>query len=714
MTVEEETTNGRGRRVFAGLLVLAVFLIYALRLFDWQIINGASFLEQADNSSLYKVQMETSRGEILDSSGNGLAVNRTGYSIVFDKAYLTSDTENQTILTLIHLLDKRGEQWEDELPITINSNGEYEFVSGKEKEIQTLKSKDFLNVESYATAEQCMQHLIDWYDCGGYSKQDTRDIVSVRYNMTKSGFSVSNPYTFAREVSKETVQILSENSMRLPGVQIQLTTEREYPDGTLMPHILGTLGAISADEWETLKDEGYAYNDRIGKSGIEQAFESTLRGKTGEKVIELTGQGNVASETVTTPPQPGNTVYLTIDSRLQKVLNTSLAQNVQAARENGEKLCAQNYKGSSSGHGEDCVAGGAVVIRVKDFAVLAASTYPTYDENEYLNDTDYYNQLLQDETLPLFNRAFNGIFTPGSVVKPYVALVALQENVITTSTRILGNSLYTRFLDVGLPLRSIGNYGMITADFAIQKSSNSFFYEVGYRTGISTLNLYAPRFGLGVKTGIELSESAGVLAGPAERQASGGSWWDADTVEAAVGQSDNQFTPLQLATYAATIANNGTRLRSHIVDKITNYARDQIISQTQPEVVENVGIDQEYFDYVKKAMRSVATDGTASSIFRNYPIPIAAKTGTAVLTPHSDNVTFIAFAPYEDPEIAIAVVLEHGAYGKYSMTVAKDILDAYFYGKTVDENGNLVMPSAADQALQNTSSGASSSEAPQG
>ncbi|MVB12248.1 Penicillin binding protein transpeptidase domain protein [Caprobacter fermentans] len=707
--MEEKKTTGRGRRIFAGLLIFAVLLAYALRLFNWQIVNGATFLEKADKSSSYRVDMDTTRGEILDSAGNGLAVNRTGYAIVFDKAYLTKETENPTILTLIRLLGSKGEKWADELPIAVNSKGEYEFISGRDKDIATLKSKDFLHVESYATAAQCMQHLIDQYDCGGYSAKDTRDIVSVRYNMTKSGFSVSTPYVFAQDVSKETVQVISENSMRLPGVQAKLTTKREYPDGTLMPQILGTIGSISAEEWKTLQDKDYEYNDRIGKSGIEQAFESALRGKSGEKVVEMTGQGNVASETVTSSPQPGETVYLTIDSRLQKVLNASLAQNIKATREYGKKLCAENYKGSSSGHGEDCVAGGAVILRVSDFAVLAASTFPTYDENEYLTDTNYYSQLLKDKNLPLINRAFNGIFTPGSVVKPYVALTALQEKSITTSTRILGNSVYTRFSDVGLPLGSIGNYGMITANYAIEKSSNSFFYEVGYRTGISALNLYAPRFGLGVKTGIELSESAGVLAGPAEKSASGGSWWDADTVEAAVGQSDNQFTPLQLATYAATIANNGTRLKSHVVDKITNYARSQVISQTKPQTVENIGVDQSYIDYVKAAMRSVAAEGTASSMFRNYGVPLAAKTGTAVLTPHSDNVTFIGFAPYDNPQIAVAVVLEHGATSKYSLTVAKDAFDAYFYGKTVDANGNLVMPSASDAAQKNSSSGSPSS-----
>lgn len=709
MEEEEKTPRGKVRYYLAGLAALVVAVVFVLRLFDWQILNHALWLQTADKSGSVKVAMDATRGEILDSKGGGLAVNKTGYAIQFNAAYMDDDSKNKTILAMIRLLNSRGEKWVDELPITVDSAGKYQFVSGREKDVAAMKSRGFLNMESYATADQCMQHMIEKYGCKGYSVKDTRDIVSVRYNMTKTGFSIAVPYTFAEDVSQDTVAIMSENSASLPGTQAKVTTLRQYPDGTLLPHILGTIGALSQEEYDTLKTKGYALNDRIGKSGIEQAFEDQLRGKTGQEVVALTQQGNVASEAVTSAPKAGNTVYLTIDSNLQKVLNASLAKNVQATRANGLKLDAENYKGSSRYHGEDCIAGAAVVLRVSDFAVLAASTYPSYDENEYQKDTNYYSQLLKDSAKPLINRAFNGIFTPGSIVKPYVALTALQEGSITTSTRLLGNSQYTRFADTGLVLGSIGNYGMITANYAIEKSSNCFFYEVGYRTGIKALNLYAPRFGLGVKTGLELNENAGVLAGPAEKSTSGESWWDADTVEAAVGQSDNKFTPLQLATLAATIANNGTRLKTHIVDKVTDYTRKTVVSQTKPETVDTIGVSQSYLDYVKAAMRSVAAGGTASSMFANYGIPIAAKTGTAEQKPnHSDNVTFIAFAPYDHPQIAVAVVLEHGATSLYCNTVAKDILDAYFYGKTVDASGNLVMPSASSEASSQASSSASS------
>ncbi len=708
MEEEEKAPKARGRYLFAGLLLFAAAAAFVLRLADWQILHHDQWLKAADKSASVTVPMDATRGEILDSKGNGLAVNKTGYAVQFNAAYMDDASKNKTILAMIRLLNARGEKWVDELPITVDSAGKYQFVSGREKDVAALKSRSFLNMESYATADQCMQHLISKYECTGYSVKDTRDIVSVRYNMTKTGFSIAMPYTFAEDVSQDTVAIMSENSASLPGTQAKITTLRQYPDGTLLPHILGTVGAISQEEYDELhKTKGYALNDRIGKSGIEQAFESQLRGKTGQEVVNLTQQGNVASETVTSTPKAGNTVYLTLDSNLQKVLNASLAKNVQAARAHGLALDSAGYQGSSLHHGEDCVAGAAVVLRVSDFAVLAASTYPSYDQNEYLKDASYYNSLVKSAAKPLINRAFNGIFTPGSIVKPYVALSALQEGSITTSTELLGNSKYMRFADTGLILGSIGNYGMIRANYAIEKSSNCFFYEVGYRTGIKALNLYAPRFGLGVKTGVELSESSGVLAGPTEKKAAGGSWWDADTCEAAVGQSDNQFTPLQLATYAATIANNGTRMKTHLVDKITDYTRKTVVSQTKPQTVDSIGVSQSYIDYVKSAMRSVATGGTASSMFANYGVPIAAKTGTAEQKPaHSDNVTFIAFAPYDHPQIALAVVLEHGATSLYSNSVAKDILDAYFYGKTVDAGGNLVTPSASSQAASRASSSA--------
>lgn len=704
-----EKSSFNARYLLFGLLLAAVLAVYTLRLADWQLVKGASFLEKAQRTSTAQVTMDAARGEILDVNGVSLAVNKTGYAIQFERAYMPNGSADKTIAQLVSLLNQRGEKWTDILPITLDKNGKPQFIAGQEKEIATLKSRDYLNMADYATAQECMDALVEKYDIRNYSPKETREIASVRYNMTKSGFGLSAPYTFAPDVSKDTVGIVSENSQLLPGATVKVTTVRQYPQGSLLPHILGNVGALDADEYKANKDKGYALNDVIGKSGVEQALEGTLRGTDGEKVIETTNTGALSQETITQAPVSGKSVYLTIDSNLQKVINASLAKNVQATQAYGRELSAQNFKGSSKFHGEDCVAGAAVVLRVKDFAVLAASTYPGYDMNEYLANSDYRVSLNKDNsTKPLINRAFNGIFTPGSSFKPSVALAALQENAITDYTKIFCDGHFSRFASSGLVIACMGHHGSISLNTALAKSCNVFFCETAYRTGIDTMNLYAKRLGLGVKTGIELNESTGILAGPAERTASGGIWNPGDTSQAGIGQSDNQFTPLQLATYTATIANNGVRLQSHIVDKITDYARDKVITQNGATQVNDIGVSSQNLKYVQQGMRSVATNGTAASVFGSYGIAVAGKTGTAQTNNASDNVVFVGYAPYDNPQIAIAVVLEHGATSKFSNAVAKDIFDAYFYHTTVDANGNIVSSTASSQAQSGSSSGTDS------
>ncbi len=671
--------------VLGGILAVCMG-VFVYRLVDWQLINGEQYLQQANATYVSTVNLSAARGEILDTNGEPLAANKTGYNITFDQTYLDKQKQNEIIKNLIHLLTQRNESWIDELPIIINSSGQYEFVQGKESEIETLKGKNFLNLNAYATAEMCMQQLIELYGVEGFSPEDTRNICSVRYNMTKNMFSISNPYTFAENISKDTASIIQENSANLPGVTIEITTIRSYEDGTLAPHLIGTIGALSPGEYDTLKDQGYAYDDKIGRSGIESAFESELRGTDGTKVVETNPDGTVSSDTVTQQPVAGNTVYTTLDSNLQKVANVSLANNVQAAQRAGASTATQY-------DGEDCVAGAAVVLNVKDFSILAASSYPSYDLTKYLEDGNYYTSLMTDETnKPLLNRAFDGSYVPGSIFKPLVAAAALQEGTIDTGTRITCNHTYTFFAPSYMPT-CMGWHGSINLQQAIKVSCNVFFYEVGRLLGIENIDLYAKQFGLGEMTGVEIGESPGTLASPEYRTANGGVWQPGDVIQAAIGQSDNAFTPLQLAAYCATIANNGTRLKTHLVKQVTNYNRDQVISQTQPEVVSQVDISQENLKIVQEAMRGVTqSGGTAGSVFGNYGIAVAAKTGTAENPGHSDNATFIAYAPYDDPEIAVAVVLEYGSRGSYVMNVAKDIFDAYFYGKTVDENGALVMP----------------------
>ena len=699
------------RQLLCGLFLVLIFGVFAFRLAQWQLIEGADFLKESEETSSSFVVKTAARGEILDKDGNPLATNRTTYNLLFNSLEFKRATMNETIHALIALTEACNAKWVDRLPIQIDASGNYQFKEDSETEIDYMKSASMLRMNEYATAEDCVNAMCsgDFYNITGYSDEDALKIASVRYNMQRSQFSASYPYTFAEDLPIDAVTVISEYISGISGVSIEVSTTREDRVGTLAPHLVGMTGLLSAEEYDTLKEEGktysseniagYAYNDKIGKSGIEAALEEELRGTNGKIVLETDAEGNLLdSSEKSIAPNAGNTVYLTLDSNLQAVANASLAKNVKAAQSAGKEAQEAAIAAGSDetvGFGEDCTSGAAVVLRVKDFAVLASSTYPTYDLDKSLSDAAYYEKVLNDKRNPLFNRAMMGTYTPGSIFKPAVALAALQESAITSGKEIYCSGRYHNEDFADYTPGCLGVHGDTTVFTAIEKSCNIFFYETGYRLGIRSLTPYCSLLGLGEKTGIELPESTGILANPDEyKEVHNADWTDGITVQAAIGQSDNSFTPLQLATYAATIANNGVRLRTHLVDKVTDYTRETVLSQTEPEVMAELGVDQAYLDDVKYAMSLVTTDGGTGARFSDYGVKIAAKTGTATTVEgvHSDNVTFIAFAPYEDPEIAVAVVLEYGARGTYSMNIAEDIFDAYFYGKTVDQNGDLVMP----------------------
>ena len=700
-----------------GCMVILLFALLGGRLVQWQLLDGASFLEESENSSSFSTVVKAARGELLDSAGRPLITNRTVYNLVFNALEMKRNQRNETIYKLICLMEQCGEDWIDVLPIREDAPGRYSFKENEEAEIEYMKSESMLRMNSYATAQDCMEVMVseDYYDITEETvpREYFLKVASVRYNMTRSDFSVRYPYTFAEDISIGSVTVISEALSDLPGVSVKVSTSREYNASTLAPHIIGYIGSLSAEDYERLKAEGkaataenyagYSYNDKIGQAGIEQAFEDELRGRNGIMTVSVNSAGELTDvPDESAAPVPGHTVYLTLDSNLQAVTNVSLAENVAAARQAGiEKQAAYIAAGSLqfTGYGEDCVSGAAVVLRVSDFAVLAMSTFPSYDLQASLNDSKIYTQLLEDETTPLVNRATMGTYQPGSVFKPAVALAALQEGAITTNTSIYCGGQYIN-PDFGdyQPL-CMGVHEDTSLFTALQKSCNVFFFETSYRLGIRNMNLYCSLFGLGVKTGLELYEREGILAGPDEysKYHPGEKWTDGITVQAGIGQADNSFTPLQLAAYTATIANNGVRYNTHLVEKITDYSRSEVLYTVQPEIAADAGIHQDYLRAVQYGMFLVAQEGGTAAEFADYSPQIAAKTGTAEQDStggKSDNAVFIAYAPYEKPEIAVAVVLERGASGVYARNVARDIFDAYFHGKTVDEQGNLAMPDA--------------------
>lgn len=664
------------------IIVLVFFTMFIIRLVDWQLVQGDYYREEVSTRANYVLTSDATRGEIVDVNGEVIAANTTNYTVVLDKLYINSEMPiNDVITEMFELLSHRDVKWIDNLPIIMTAGG-YGFTEYSEDELESLRSGDFLDLGVYSTAEEYIKAFAKRYDVEDMEdKTLQRNIISVRYNMEIEGFSATTPYTFAEHLDEDTVAIISETSQNKPYMDIVTTYDRVCVDGTLMPHILGNTGPLTAEEYEANSEKGYAYNDIIGKYGIELAAEDYLKGHSGTKTVSKTSDGTVVSVVDVEPAKPGDTVYLTIDNRLQRVANQSLAENVVAARQYGIDACIER---GDKLNGEDCTAGAAVMLSVKDFSVLACASYPTFDLTRY-SDGDYYTTLLNDKTLPLYDRALSGAFAPGSVVKPIVALAALEEGVVSEYTPIFCSQTYDYY--PSNVVNCMGYHGDVDMASALMQSCNYYFADLGRRLGIDTMYLYFEKVGLGEYTGVEVGESKGTLAGRDSY-----SWTPGNTVQAAIGQSDNNFTPMQLATYCATIANNGVRYRTHMIDKITTYDRSKVVFENnpeKPEVVDKLDVNSYNLKVIQNAMRDVvASDyGTAYYSFLDFPLSVAAKTGTAENS-GSDHCVFICYAPFEKPEVAVAVLLEHGAKGMFAMDVAKDLLNAYFFPEEVQATTN--------------------------
>lgn len=662
------------RAIICIVLVVFIFALFFARLFNWQIIHGEEYQQLSKQSTSYIETSDAMRGEILLKDGTPLAVNNTKYNIVLNKIYMKDKETNSVIMTLIDLCDRCNAKYKDVLPILIDDDT-FKFDAGFEGDVEYLQSPWMLNNTNLNNADEIMKELIERYDAKDIEdKELQRKVVSVRYNMEKEGYSFSTVYIFAEDVDENTVAVVSERTQSIPSVEIRTVGERVIKNGELIPHLVGVVGSLSEEDYESHKDEGYALNDKIGKFGLEASLENYLRGKSGERSITKDYKGNIVSVSDTVDAHPGDTVYLTIDKNIQEVANYSLAYNIEKARKAGESAAGNN----DSRVGEDCYCGGAVMLSVKDFSVLACATCPSYDLSKYY-DPDYNEELYEDEHTPLYSRATDGAFAPGSSFKPCVALAALQEDVISPDTEITCTGAYTYYDDFSI---KCGSHGTTTLHNALAASCNYYFAEVGRRTGITPIYLYAEKLGLGVNTGIEVYENTGILAGRDSE-----SFYPGNTCQAAIGQSDNAFTPMQLATYVATIANYGVRYRTHLVNKIVSYDRSETVlynDPDKPEIVDDVEIDKDYMNEVQSGMRAVCTSGTAAANVSSYSENIAGKTGTAE-NAGSDHCVFVCYAPYEDPEVAVAVVLEHGALTKYPEYVAMDMMDAYFKDKTLKE-----------------------------
>ena len=661
------------RRIISVVFMLAFFVFFAFDLVKIQIIDGEKYDAASSSVSASTAPITAARGEIVDELGKPLVYNDQGYSVIFDAAYFPASgnhaQRNSIIHSLIKLFESNSLVWTDNLPLVFDVNGEIAFKEDSEKEIKEMKGKNLLRLNDYATAQNCFDALIDRYELENYSPVDARKISAVRYEMERLYFRIGNPYTFAVDVPEEIIAKIKENSTYFQGVDVQVVPVRKYADGALAPHILGRIGAIDADEYNEKKNEGYKITDLIGKSGIESAMEKYLKGIDGEATIYTDGEGNRTTE-VTTEPIHGNTVVLTINAGLQEVTNAAL-----------EKALL-DYAGKQGNMVEN--AGAAVVINCKTGAILACASYPTYDISTYSENAEALNTAPGS---PLWNRALLSTYATGSTMKHSVAVAALEEGIIDTEYTVYCSGMYN-YLGQYFKCEQDHDSRFVDVVHAIDESCNTFFYEVGHLLGIEKMNEYRTLFGLGSKTGCELGEAAGVLDSPEYRASLNQEWLPGFTVQSAIGQAGNLFTPIQLANYCATIANGGTRYKTHFVKCIKNYDYSGTVLETKPEVVAETGVSAETLSVVKQGMLEVGTTGYCAKYFAGLPVEVAAKTGTSQEIRKLDGISvkinngfLISFAPYENPEIAVAVVGEGMTSGAFVAPVVASIVD-YYFGQT--------------------------------
>jgi len=645
-------------RYTALIVALAVVMCaFSVRLAELQVVNADYYKAQGDTSSVRTLTVSAARGEIVDRYGRVLVYNRDGFNIVFDAAALPNSKTNSIILKLIKLLKGTEIEWTDTLPMEKELG--YSFVDDKQTDISTLRTT--LGLARYATAENCFDAMVERYSLEGLSPQEQRLIMGVRYAMESSDFSTANPFTFAEDVGDKLAQTVQEYYSDLPGVVIEKANFREYTDPTLAPHVLGYTGLMSATDWEKYKDTGeYRYSDKVGKAGIELAAEEYLKGVDGKFTVVQNADGTHASTETVREAVPGSTVQLTLDANLQKVAQEALKNGILRINSNPENT-------------SPATSGAVVVTDVNTGEILASANYPSYSMVDYFDD---YKSVETAEGQPLFDRALNGQYPPGSTFKPAVALIGLHLNKIGTYDTIRCTHTYDRFDDY--KPTCLGWHGSLNVTTALAKSCNFFFYELGFRIGITDLNKYCRQLGLGVSTQVELPSTTGILAGKEYSESVGGYWTQGNTVQAAIGQSDNAFSPLQLAMYTSTVANGGTRYNAHFIKSVYNYSMTEMQQDNFSYELSKVDISAESFEAVKGGMLQVTEDGTASATFSNYPIRVGGKTGTAD-APGKTNAMFVAFAPYTNPEIAVSIVIENGGHGSSVAPVAKEIFDAYFF-----------------------------------
>lgn len=663
------------RRVIALLAFFGAFLLlFAVVLYDAQILHGGENRAKSISSNAASETVTASRGIITDRNGKVLVSNRLAYTLVFDRSGFDDDAAlNAAILRLVQLCEETGTGWNDTLPIGRVGNF-LRYSNARSETFDKFIEKNDLT--SGASGRQLLSELRELYHVDeSLSEREARLIVGVRYELHSR-----DSYTFAEDVSTEVLSLITDG--RYEGVTIRTASARVY-NTALAAHILGTIGPIWQEEWSSNEDtgyvgyadKGYSMNDLVGKDGVEKAFESYLRGTDGRRIITTDETGKITGELYTREPQPGGTVALTLDIDLQADVEAALAETISGMIDKDS-----NERG-----------GAAAVVSVGTGEVLALASYPTYDLSTFNED---YDELVNDQRLPMFNRATQGIYAPGSTFKMVTAVAALESGIITPSSIIQDRGIYTYYKDpqpmCWIYSQTGSTHGRINVSQAITDSCNYFFYEVGRLTGIRTLDSYASQFGLGQSTGIEIGDSSGVLASPEWAESHDQEWTDGQTITAAIGQSYNLFTPLQLANYVATLVGGGDHYQAHLLKNVKAYDNSRLLYMYDDNPINTVEMSDTTLSAVTRGMHELTVSGSVAYAFENCVVSAGAKTGSAQVGTDIANGVFVAYAPYEKPEIAVAIVIEKGGSGAALANTAVEIINSWFSraqdGTAIGEN----------------------------
>ena len=648
-----------------ALLVMGIFTVFTIKLVQYQIIHGEEYYAKSNATTRINQTVTAARGDIVDINGVPLAGSQVVFDVTVNKAYMPADKLNERLLEAVKILNQQGETINDILPM--GKEYPYSFQAEKTAELTRLR-EDVAGVAIYATEQDVLIKLTERYKLQDIPQEYLRIIAGIRYTMEREGYSASYPFDIAKDVSVQTATIFQELSRELTGIEITESSKRYYADGTLLPHLLGTVGPIYAEEYQRLKSQGYGLNDILGKSGLERAYESYLKGTDGVVQIEKNMYGEVVDLETMKQPQPGDNVKLTIDAEFQSRVNEALKAQVEMLRSR------------QAGWGKECTGATMVVLDVKTGGILAVANYPSYDLNYYNSN---YTEYSQDSTTPLFNRATQGLYRPGSVFKVNMAIAGLQLGLITENTTYTCRGVYDYYTVAqwGGRLPGCTNntaHGTINVKQALQVSCNCFFYDLGRRMGIEKINESAHNMGLGVITGLEVSEQLGRLSTPEFTESLGGSWQAGNVIQASIGQLDTAITALQLATYASTVANRGVRYATHIVDSIETYDGSEVIYKTPVTVLSETPNTNNAFDIAEKGMIMASTEGNARIYLQDLPYTVASKTGTPQVSGDLYNATIMAYGPVEKPEIAIALIAEKGGNGYNLAMGVRDVFTAYY------------------------------------